>query len=229
MGSLRLPSDTQRSTVIGKTGSGKTIAALWQLSQRSFDRIPWIIFDFKRDDNLAQIPYVVEVDINDNPPNLAGLYIVRPLPDDNEAVDAFLWKCWAQHYTGLYFDEGYMIGNRSRPFRAILTQGRSLRLPMITLTQRPLWMDRFVFSEADIFQIFYLNDKDDRNVVKRYIPDTVEGSHFDLDKRLPEHYSFWYDVGQDFATVLKPVPPLPELLKTFEKRLEALQPKHKTI
>lgn len=225
MGLLKLPSDTQRSTVIGKTGSGKTIAALWQLSQRSFDRIPWIIFDFKRDDNIAQIPYLTEIDISDDPPEYAGLYVVRPLPDDNDAVEQFMWNCWAQKYTGLYFDEGYMIGNRNKAFRAILTQGRSLRLPLITLSQRPLWMDRFVFSEADMFQVFYLNDKDDRNVVKRYIPD----DHINLDKRLPEHYSFWYDVGQDYATVLKPVPPLPELLKTFEKRLEAMQPKHKTI
>lgn len=225
MGSLKLPNDTQRSAVIGKTGSGKTIAALWQLSQRSFDTMPWIIFDFKRDDNIAQIPYLIEVNIEDDPPLEPGLYVVRPMPDDTILVDNFLWKVWAQKYTGLYFDEGYMIGNRSKPFRAMLTQGRSLRLPMITLSQRPLWMDRFVFSEADFFQVFYLNDRDDRNVVKRYIPD----DHINLEKRLPPHYSFWYDVGQDFATVLKPVPPLPDLVKIFEKRLEPLQPKHRPI
>lgn len=204
------------------------MAALWQLSYRSFDRMPWIVFDFKRDDNIAQIGLVLETDVRSDPPTEPGLYVVRPLPDDNEEVDAFLWKCWENRYTGLYFDEGYMIGNRSRPFRAILTQGRSLRLPMITLSQRPLWMDRFVFSEADMFQVFWLNDSDDRKVVGRYLPKTLDNGQ-SLDNRLPDYHSVWYDVGRDYITELQPVPELPVILAQFQKRLEAMQPKKRAI
>lgn len=207
---MRLPNDTQRISIIGKTGSGKTFAAVWHLSQRSFDKMPWIIFDFKMDALLNKLG-ATEISIKDSPPKKAGLYIVHPLPDETEEVEEFLWKIWRKEKTGVYIDEGYMVSNSSA-FRALLTQGRSKKIPMIILSQRPVWLSRFVFSEADFFQVFWLNDARDRKTVQAFLP-------VDISKRLEDFNSFYYDVNRDQVNILLPVPKENKLLDVFEERL----------
>lgn len=210
---LRSPDDSQRLSIMGKTGSGKTVAAAWHLSRRSFDTKPWVIFDFKGDGLIGDIEDTgaKEIDLS-SPPKKPGLYVVRPRPDQTEEVERFLWQVWKQEKTGLYFDEGYMIGNRCAPFNAILTQGRSKEIPMITLAQRPAWLSRFVFSEADFFQIFWLNDFRDRKTVQSFIPASLEN-------RLADYNSLWYDVSRDQVVVLSPVPETTVILDTFHDRL----------
>ena len=46
---MQFPDDSHRHAIFGRTGTGKTVFGLWCLSQRSYDKIPWIIIDFKRD------------------------------------------------------------------------------------------------------------------------------------------------------------------------------------
>jgi DNA helicase HerA-like ATPase len=159
MSKLRLPNDTQRIAIVGRTGSGKTYAAAWHLSKRNFDTMPWIIFDFKYDPLLQNLG-AIELPLG-TLPDKPGLYIVHPFPDDKEGIDNYLWQIWKHENIGVFIDEGYMVGDSSA-FRAILTQGRSKRIPMIILSQRPVWLSRFVFSEADFFQVFQLNILNDR-------------------------------------------------------------------
>lgn len=207
---IRLPNDTHRIAIIGKTGSGKTQAAAWHLSNRNFHKIPWVIIDFKLDGLLGELP-AQEIGIKDNPPRKPGLYIVHPLPDQESEVEEFLWKLWAKEDIGLYIDEGYMIGN-SPAFRAILTQGRSKNIPVIVLSQRPVWMSRFVFSESDFYQVFWLNDARDRKTVNAFVPT-------DINKRLEDFHSIYYDVGDDNLVIMKPVPRRDEIIERFNERL----------
>jgi hypothetical protein len=72
------PTDTQHLSIVGKTGTGKTQAAAWHLSRRSFDVMPWIIINHKRDDLLTSIR-AEEIDL-DKVPRKAGLYSLHPLP-----------------------------------------------------------------------------------------------------------------------------------------------------
>jgi hypothetical protein len=209
---MRLPNDSQRLTMYGQTGTGKTIAGLWHLSHRSYTRRPWVLFDFKGDEHIAQIPYAEEIGLK-HPPKQRGIYIVRPVPEaDEEAVEDFMWQIWRRENMGVFIDEGYMVGRGNGAFQALLTQGRSKSIPMITLSQRPVWMNRFTISEADFHQVFRLADQSDRDTVQRFIPHDVQG-------RLPEYHSYYYDVGQDSLTKLKPVPDMDEILQTFEDRL----------
>lgn len=214
MADYHIPGDRQRVTIIGKTGSGKTQAALWQLSQRSFTSRPWVLFDFKLDPMLADIPHKTELDIKDKAPKRPGLYIVHPPPGQAhvEALDDFLWRLWAKGNTGLYIDEGYMLSPRSDAFQAILTQGRSKGLPVILLTQRPTWVTRFAFSEADYIQLFQLTDRRDQKVVKEFMPLPIETS-------LPgPYYSWWWDNTRNYKAVLRPAPDRDSVLDQFYSR-----------
>jgi hypothetical protein len=101
---------------------------------------------------------------------------------------------------------------KSKAFDAILTQGRSKRIPVIVLSQRPVWLSRFVFSEASYFQVFWLNDFRDRQTVQSFIP-------ADTENRLPDFNSLWYDVGRDRVSRMLPVPARTTILETFRERM----------
>lgn len=198
----------------GMTGSGKTIAALWHLSLRNYTQRPWVIVNSKGDETIDAIPHTHELTLGDAPKK-AGLYIVRPVPGlDDDKLEETLWKVWERGKTGLFTDEGYMVPRRSKAFPALLTQGRSKQIPMITLSQRPVHMNRFVISEADFHQVFFLADEMDRDVVQRFIPYDVS------ENRLPKYHSYYYDVSGDDFTGLKPVPHPDSILETFEQRLK---------
>jgi hypothetical protein len=207
-----MPEDHHRLTMYGQTGSGKTVAALWHLALRSWTQKPWLIFDFKEDEHIAQIPGIEEVKPGHIPQH-PGLYVTRPVPEsDDDDVATSMWGIWNQRNTGVFVDEGYMVSKKNTAFKAILTQGRSRGVPLITLSQRPVWMTRFAISEADFHQVFFLADDADRDVVQRFIPHDME------EKRLPKFHSYYYDVGNDDFIGLKPVPSPQNILDMFERR-----------
>jgi hypothetical protein len=105
-----------------------------------------------------------------------------------------------------------MIGRRNAGFNACLTQGRSKRIEMIILSQRPRWMSLFVFSEANYFIVKNLTLPDDR----KHISTFVGGREIAL---LPEHHSYWYIADKQRGQLMKPVPPPERLIETIRNRL----------
>jgi hypothetical protein len=213
--SITLPRYDKRTAIIGSTGSGKTQLAVWLLSTRDFNIRPWVIFDFKGDDLISEIEAIggQEINVYGPPPKKPGIYIVRPIPErDDKAVIEFLWKCWAKGRIGIYVDEGYMLGPRNPALNACLTQGRSKHIEMMILSQRPVWMSKFVFSEANFFAVMNLTLEDDRKFVSGY----VGGNKINL---LPRYHSLWYDADGQTGAILQPVPDRDELLDRFEMRL----------
>ncbi len=210
--SIVLPRYDKRTAIIGSTGSGKTQLAVWLLSTRDFQHRPWIIFDFKGDALIEEIN-PPEINVYGPPPKKPGLYVVRPIPDrDDKAVMEFLWKIWANGHTGIYVDEGYMLGQRNPALNACLTQGRSKHIEMMILSQRPVWMSKFVFSEANFFAVMNLTLEDDRKFVGGY----VGGRKINL---LPRYHSLWYNADDQAGDILAPVPARDVLLDRFEQRL----------
>lgn len=215
------PDDTQRLSIIGATGSGKTQAGIWHLSERDFDRKPWVIYDFKNESLIAEIEAMAFTSsLSSPPPNRPGIYVVHALPDEEDAISEHMRSIWAAGNIGVYVDEGYMVGNNNKGFRLLLTQGRSLHIPMITLSQRPVWMDRFVFTESEFIQVFRLQSIQDVKKVGEYVP----GYEKALEKHpLKKFHSYYYNGVDNKLMRLGPVPDRDAILDTFEYKLRGLR------
>ena len=206
-----LPGPRDRLAVLGRTGSGKTHFAAWALSHGNWDKVPWVIIDYKFDPLIAQIPQLEELKVDAKIPKAAGLYVVHPTPSQTAEVEALLWRIWRKGRTGLWVDEGHILPDRGS-LQALLSQGRSKAVPVIILSQRPVWLNRFVLSESGYFSVFAMNDKRDRQTIQSFLPG------LDLEEKLPARYSYYYDVAGDRAFMMKPVPDRDEILNRFVER-----------
>lgn len=198
---FRLPGGDDRCTVIGATGSGKSTCGVWLLAQQRFDVRPWIVVDFKREILFDQIGFPPIVALHWKLPHKKsrGVYLVQPVPGEDEKVDALLWQIWQRGNIGVFVDEASLMPPGSDAFRAILQQGRSKRIPVIACTQRPVNVARALFSEASFFCCYRMNDKRDYKVVEGFVP-------ADLEQPLPRHWWRWYDVSENALLTMKPVP-----------------------
>ncbi len=212
MAVLKWPGPEDHVAVIGRNGSGKTTGAAWLLSGKDFDVQPWVIVDTKGDafiDEIAQIEGVQVIGINETPGD-SGLYIVRPLPHEQDELDDFFRRCWQKENIGIWVDEGYSV-QKDDWFKACLTQGRSKHVPMIVLSQRPAWISKYVFSECNFVMLFNLQIRDDRIKVAQFVP-------VDKNYRLPPYCSYWYNVKDNALAELSPVPNNSAILKTFRAK-----------
>lgn len=182
---------------------------LGALRRRSWRDLPTTIFDFKRAKLLGRLG-AKEIDLRKPPPTEPGLYIVRPAPVvDDQAVLDYLGGVYSNTHHGLYFDETLELGTRNRGFRRLLTQGRELDIPMIYCMQRPKWVDVYSLSEADYFMTFDLRNSDDVKYLAKFAPG------YDPSK-LDGFYSYWYDVGSDRGSVMRPVPGEAQVLSLYD-------------
>jgi hypothetical protein len=218
-----LPNDSQSILLIGKNGSGKTRAAVWHLAQRDLANSRWVIVNHKREELINSIPGATFMEMDKYPPDEPGVYIYQPRPDyDDEAVSRLLWWIYETENVGLYVDEGYMINPREPSLNSLYTQGRSKKIPVITLSQRPARISRFAVSEAAFFQVFNLTDKRDRKTIQEFIP--VDLDYYMLPQNgearlLRPYHSIYYDTSGDEPIVMAPVPGDEEILSIFEEKL----------
>jgi hypothetical protein len=209
-----LPGVEDRLTIVGQTGSGKTHGALWQLSKQPIDRMPYVILNFKNEkliDSIARARH-----IGYDLPTKPGIYVIHPHIEDEKPLNDFLWKLWERGNCGLYIDEGYMVEfiGAVKPLIAILTQGRTKHIPVITLVQRPVGVTRFIFSEAQYIQVFDLMDSRDYEVVENYMPYDLQGM-----PQLPKYNSWYFENGTKHLFQFKPVPPIEEIFAVINSKL----------
>lgn len=213
----KLPGVSNRTIIIGRTGTGKTVAGLWHLSRQDMS-MPWVVLNFKNDEHIDSIRNTTEIGFDWTPnKHSRGLHILRPIPPDAKgnpsALEVFLWKIWEHENIGVFCDEMSMIGNNDA-CDACLTQGRSKRIPFIGCTQRPAWVTRYAFSEASFIQVFDLNDARDIQTVESFIP--IE---WDEEIPLKAHQSWYYEIDRAKLFRLNPVPAMTTTRRVFEQKL----------
>lgn len=223
MDEFYLPNDSQSILLIGKNGSGKTRAAVWHLAQRDLENSRWIVVNHKREELINSIPGATFMEMGEYPPDEPGVYIYQPRPEyDDELVSNLLWWVYETENVGVYIDEGYMISPREPSLTSLYTQGRSKRIPVITLSQRPSRISRFAVSEASFYQIFQLTDKRDRKTIQEFVP--IELDNFMMPRNgnprslLPYH-SIYYDTAGDTPLIMSPVPDDNFILSLFADKL----------
>jgi hypothetical protein len=215
---VRLPADDERILILGRTGSGKTHEGLWQLSQRSFDEKPWIVFDGKGDDLASRIPVNGMLTMADPVPADPGLWAVRVTPDDvaDQGSDYLMAVCERRN-TGVFIDEGLPWGQRNRGLRTLLSQGRSFGCPLILLSQRPANIEPYAYSESDFIQSFHFALPEDQERVHQWVP----RNRLDFEQLRGEfaHYSYIYNVKKDELEWMEPAPPWEEIYGRILLRL----------
>jgi hypothetical protein len=217
---IRLPGPSDRIAIVGRTGTGKTVAAIWHLSESDIDERPWVILNFKNDKIINRIEQAHRIGF-DEVPDEPGVYIINVTPHNAKDLTDWFRRVWEHENIGVLIDEGYRIDQRDEWFNACLTQGRSKQISMIVLSQRPAWMSRFVLSEATFIQVFDLSHDEDIDKVRGYIQ-TDDGKD-ELDQALPPFHSFYYDVGRKQLNVFGPVPNEEAILTVIDARLFALE------
>lgn len=222
---VRGPTDQQRTLIIGRTGSGKSQFGIALLSTRNWDEMPWIFIDYKGEDLWEEIrdanPNIKSIKPTDSVPKKPGLYHMKPLPKvDDTAVEEFLWKVHKKGRCGLFIDEGYALPQKDA-FDVLLTQGRTLYIPIICLYQRPVWMSRFAVAQADFVAVFAQMDERDLKTSAQFVKPAKgkNGEVITVFSELPPYYCLWYDVGRGISSVLRPAPDRQTIIDTFTRRL----------
>lgn len=208
---VRLPTSSDRTVIVGRTGSGKSQAAIWMLSTQAIDRMPWVIIDYKNDELINSIEKAQVIDYS-TVPKKPGVYILKVLPGEDEELEQWFWRVWAQENIGILVDEATMLGKFNRAFNACLTQGRSKRIPMIILTQQPVNISTYVFSEAGYWMVFDLTKKQNRVTV-------AENTTIPANYELPDYHSYYYDVSKKRLTTFSPVPDADAILERIDNKL----------
>jgi DNA helicase HerA-like ATPase len=216
-----LPAEDEHTAVVGRNGSGKTQLGAFLLAMQDLKNRTWLIVDYKGEEIFAALERARHIGFSDVPEE-PGLYILSTRPDLEIQTENWLWRVWDRTHLGLFVDEAYMLPQFLRgAYQAILTQGRSRRIPVLTLTQRPVRVSPFAFSEASHVAVFDLNAKADRKTVEDR---TGEGfmswrpPEFP-DERLPRFHSRWYAVKTDSRYIVRPVPEAPEIIKRIDAQL----------
>jgi hypothetical protein len=197
---FNLPGAADRTAVIGATGTGKTVLGAWLLSKQRFDKRPWVAIDFKNEElwEMVGSPPIRNLKVGQMP-GKRGLYRMNVVPGQDDALEEWLWKVWKHENIGLFVDEVSLMPQKDA-FKAILRQGRSKRIPVIACSQRPVDVDREVWSEANYISVMRLDDIRDYKIIKGFTRDAP------IDKPLPEYWSHWYDKKNFTCLELRPVP-----------------------
>lgn len=204
----------QRGIVIGQTGSGKTVGAIWHMQHVPVT--PIVIMDTKGEPAFDKIGVDEETQVYESLADFEKEWfkkrrqpvysIVRP--DMSEiaepaAMDETLFRM-VQSGRGhfLYIDEAYqwhVQGRAGAGLTGILTRGRSKGITTLLSTQRPAWLSRFCFTEAQKMYIYRLNDKRDAKTIGEYVPDFAEKP---IAKRFEWYY---YDTLEGELKMYSPV------------------------
>lgn len=216
---FELPADDEHTMVVGRNGTGKTQLAFWLLSKQRLMSKPWYFVDFKGEQMLDGITRARHIGYKETPKE-PGFYILHatPFEEDEVALEGWMRQCWAQDHRGIMFDEAYMLPRVDKgAYAAMLTQGRSKKLSLISLSQRPVRVNRAAISEASHIIAFDLNDKRDHKSLEEVVPTGF------MKEELQKYHSRWYSVKKDLIWPIKPVPVADQIIEDINSQLPPLK------
>lgn len=203
---------------VGQNGSGKSEGMIWQLRHPS--GWPVIIFDTKFEDNffkLSSEDHPIEVVrsfeefkniFNQHPRHWPDYILVRPNATELQSpalLDEYMQFIY-DHIPGSYVavDEAVQFhqGSQLLPgYVNLIARGRSRGITLLSSSQRPARISRYLISESKKFYAFFLLDRRDKKTMAEFVPD------FDKLPKLPAKYwSYTYFAGDEAARLTKPVP-----------------------
>ena len=213
----------QRGILIGRTGSGKTWGGIFQLQNSHSPHV--IVLDTKgepafntlaldgetQDFYYSGDEFIKQLKSREWP----NYMIVRPSPEEIAEpleMDRILMAIYnAGRECLTYIDEAYqwhVNGRAGAGLVGLLTRGRSKGMSTLISTQRPAWISRFCFSEAEKFYIYRLLDNRDTKTISEYIPlDKTE-------KPLPRYHFWYYDNLDDDCRECLLYRPVPKPMKS---------------
>lgn len=214
MAEIRTPGPSEHIAIAGRTGSGKTFAALEMLSLRDMDNMAWFVIDHKRDDSIKALnlePF--------NPSNpflpRRGLFHVKANIRESfrDVLERFMVRGFERGKVGFYVDEGHLLGP-SEAVRMIMVAGRSKHVPMMWTSQKASWIDPFIWSQAHYYRVFQLQTKLD---TKRF------EENFPIKWASPEEFhSYYYDVARGKVHYLKPSGLIDQTAERLDTKLRTL-------
>jgi len=171
------PALGERAVLAGQTGSGKTTAAL-HLLPVYYGRRQIIIADTKSDPTIEKIAGPVATRLRDLPKIAKWpehpVVVYRPDPGeltDLYILDAFCDWVYRRGHSVLLIDElsQFGAGAHSGPgLTSVFARGRSADVTVIAGTQRPVSVPIIAFTEAQIFFVFRLLFRRDRERIAEY-------------------------------------------------------------
>jgi len=175
---------------VGATGSGKTTLAkglLWK-------RPSVVVLDPKRTftlpDGWPHETYTTMARLSRHDDNNAAA-IYRPDPDDlDKGCEEFFQWVFDRGDTLLYVDEAAEVSTPtkiSKGYSRCLRLGRERGIGTWSATQRPVWIYRAIYTEAEHVFVFRLRDMDDRAAVARFTTKDI------LTKNPTGHGFYWYN------------------------------------
>lgn len=191
MQNLRLNND-ERGSIIGQTGTGKSVLANQLLLASKNKRIAIIdpkgMFNYDGED----------IEVTGNIRRIIGgkldKFIFRPNPDNLTDIDQYneLYKyCYRKGNFLIYTDDvlGIMSRNKYPHYLQVCYQmGRAKNISMLSAFQRPAWLPLFLCSEASKFYLFRLTVGDDIKRIQQFVPDYES-------RRLHDKHTFlYYDI-----------------------------------
>lgn len=212
-----LPEKGERALSIGQTGSGKTTFNRWLLER--LPDSPTVVYDTKHDSKFDELPNNrvahTMTQAHDAIDDLGVDFVIIRPPPIVTASPADLDRMLQYHeenWRGVdaYIDELYHFHKSAYAgpgLNGLYTRGRSRGITTIASTQRPAWISGFIFSETQLFYVFWLSTKKDRMKVGEFIPG------FEQLEPPDKHHFYMYRQGVKTSPVLMPPVPVDDIDK----------------
>jgi hypothetical protein len=194
----------KRLIVVGSSGSGKTTFARRVLTASPYH---WVIFNPKGTPAYKRLsPHNNLTRINERELKRSiteKKYTILDLPTSwNYKAQDDLVKWLTDEFVniGILFDELYTIHHRGIAgpgLDGLVTRGREINQTFLGLSQRPKFISKFLFSEANAIVEFKLLLLDDRKVIYENT-----GERIALSKR-ENHDFIYFDLDADRATIYR--------------------------